>query len=137
MAASTGYVPSSLLAIPLQADDEVLGVMEILDAHQAGDIQEGNVGLLARQAALALQSVRLFQELGTALMSAVGKAPEAGDLGEALLTAAQKARGARREMDELAWLFYELGRLGPDERTAAVKLLHAFVNYARAAAPQP
>lgn len=137
VAASTGYVPRSLLAIPLQSGDDVLGVMEILDAHEAGDIEEGNLGLLARQAGLALQSVRLFQELGTALMKAMASAPEAADLGEVLMTAAKKAKGARREMDELAWLFYELGRLGPDERTAAIKLLRAFVMYARAAAPQP
>lgn len=137
VAASTGYVPNSLLAIPLQAGDDVLGVMEILDAREGDDLQQTNVGLLARQAALALQSIRLFQELGTALLGAVGKNPSAGDLGEALSAAAEQARGARRELDELAWNFYELGRLGPDERAAAIRLLSAFTTYARGAAPQP
>jgi GAF domain-containing protein len=68
-AASTGYLPSSIMAAPLIADGECIGVLEILDRHAADcgepirvldDIEM--LGLLARQAALSLALVRCRQQ---------------------------------------------------------------------------
>lgn len=64
-AASTGYIPRSIMAAPLVADGECIGVLEVLDRHTAGSADPGRelddielLGLLARQAALSLALVR-------------------------------------------------------------------------------
>jgi GAF domain-containing protein len=67
-ALSTGYLPTSIMAAPLIADGECIGVLEVLDRHAADcgepirvldDIEM--LGLLARQAALSLALVRRRQ----------------------------------------------------------------------------
>lgn len=139
IASSTGYIPSSILAVPLQTADDVIGVLEVLDAEVEPDGSTSRLlELLARQAALTLQTMAVFDDLGTALLHALAKAADDdGDLGEALDAAAARLRGPVRELTELAGLFYSLGRLGPDERSAAIRLLASFVTYAKRAAPQP
>jgi GAF domain-containing protein len=69
LAASTGYLPSSVMAAPLLAEGECIGVLEVLDRHAADcgepirvldDIEL--LCLLARQAALSLALVRRAQQ---------------------------------------------------------------------------
>ncbi|WP_405486858.1 GAF domain-containing protein [Streptomyces sp. NBC_00096] len=64
-AASTGYVPASIMAAPLIADGECIGVLEVLDRHTRGTNAPGRelddielLGLLATQAALSLALLR-------------------------------------------------------------------------------
>lgn len=57
VAESTGYVPKSLMAVPLLHDEEVLGVLQVLDRPQRErfSLQEMELlGLFASQAAIAL-----------------------------------------------------------------------------------
>lgn len=57
IAASTGYVPKSLMAVPLLHEEEVLGVLQVLDRPQRErfSLQEMELlGLFASQAAIAL-----------------------------------------------------------------------------------
>ena len=57
VAESTGYVPKSLMAVPLLHDEEVLGVLQVLDRPQRErfSLQEMELlGLFANQAAVAL-----------------------------------------------------------------------------------
>jgi GAF domain-containing protein len=57
VAEATGYVPSSLMAVPLLHDEEVLGVLQVLDRPQRErfSLQEMELlGLFANQAAIAL-----------------------------------------------------------------------------------
>jgi GAF domain-containing protein len=57
VAESTGYVPKSLMAVPLLHDEEVLGVLQVLDRPQKQrfSLQEMELlGLFASQAAIAL-----------------------------------------------------------------------------------
>lgn len=63
-AASTGYLPTSILAAPLLADEECIGVLEVLDRHP-GTAEDGRelddmelLDLLAGQAALGLSLLR-------------------------------------------------------------------------------
>lgn len=139
IAASTGYVPTSILAIPLQTADDVVGVLEVLDAELEPDARTSRLlELLARQATLTLQTMAVFDNLGTALLKALGKAAQGdGDLGVALDEVAAGLRGPTRALSELAGLFYSLGRLGPEEQSAAIRILSPFVAYAKSAAPQP
>lgn len=62
-AAATGYLPTSIMAAPLIADGECIGVLEVLDRQTAGtDAQELDhlelLDLLAAQAALGLALMR-------------------------------------------------------------------------------
>jgi GAF domain-containing protein len=64
-AASTGYLPTSIMAAPLIADGECIGVLEVLDRHTTSSSEPGRelddielLGLLATQAALSLALVR-------------------------------------------------------------------------------
>ncbi|MEV8506999.1 GAF domain-containing protein [Actinoplanes sp. NPDC051475] len=68
-AASTGYLPTSIMAAPLVADGECIGVLEVLDRHTDGSRGPGDelddmelLGLLATQAALGLSLLRLRQQ---------------------------------------------------------------------------
>lgn len=57
VAESTGYVPKSLMAVPLLHEEEVLGVLQVLDRPQKQrfSLQEMDLlGLFANQAAIAL-----------------------------------------------------------------------------------
>jgi GAF domain-containing protein len=57
VAEATGYVPTSLMAVPLLHDEEVLGVLQVLDRPQRErfSLQEMELlGLFANQAAIAL-----------------------------------------------------------------------------------
>lgn len=60
-ASSTGYVPTSIMAAPLVADGECIGVLEVLDRHTSAGVDAARelddmelLGLLATQAALGL-----------------------------------------------------------------------------------
>lgn len=57
VAESTGYVPKSMMAVPLLHDEEVLGVLQVLDRPQRErfSLQEMELlGLFGNQAAIAL-----------------------------------------------------------------------------------
>ncbi len=57
VAESTGYVPKSLMAVPLLHDEEVLGVLQVLDRPQRQRFSLAEMellGLFASQAAIAL-----------------------------------------------------------------------------------
>lgn len=66
VAEDTGYVPSGLMAAPLLADEDVLGVLEVLDRPEQAhfSLREMDLlGLFANQAAIA---VELLQRARTA-----------------------------------------------------------------------
>jgi len=69
-AASTGYVPRSLMAVPLLAEDTALGVLEVLDrpADVPFTLAEMDLlGLFGNQAAIALDLLRRARRAQAAL----------------------------------------------------------------------
>ncbi|MFE9560578.1 GAF domain-containing protein [Streptomyces sp. NPDC006487] len=73
-AASTGYVPASIMAAPLIADGECIGVIEVLDRHAHDANAPGRelddielLGLLATQAALSLALLRRSERAASAV----------------------------------------------------------------------
>lgn len=69
-AARTGYVPRSLLAVPLEADDRILGVLEVLDRRGADgfDLRDISLaGAFARQAAVAIEVTRVERDVARLL----------------------------------------------------------------------
>jgi GAF domain-containing protein len=70
----TGYVPRSLLAVPLMDDDDTLGVLEILDRRDAAGFDLRDVELasvFARQATVAIRATRLEHDTATLLREAL------------------------------------------------------------------
>jgi len=69
-AASTGYVPRGLMAVPLLADDGVIGVLEVLDRQEETPFTLADIdllGLFGNQAAIALELLRRARRAKTAL----------------------------------------------------------------------
>jgi GAF domain-containing protein len=69
-AESTGYVPRGLMAVPLLAEDKVLGVLEVLDRPQdsAFTLAEMDLlGLFGNQAAIALDLLQRARRARAAL----------------------------------------------------------------------
>jgi GAF domain-containing protein len=69
-AASTGYVPRGLMAVPLLVEERALGVLEVLDrpADSTFTLAEMNVlGLFANQAAVALDLLQRGRRAQAAL----------------------------------------------------------------------
>jgi GAF domain-containing protein len=133
VAEATGYVPRSVLAMPLQTEREMLGVIELLD--QRADSPAGRrdmelLGLFAGQAALAIETSRVFSSLGRALFAAVGVAA-GGDreLASALAELARRSPGPTADLADLAGVFARLGQAGAAERTAATRLVREFLDY--------
>jgi GAF domain-containing protein len=77
VAEDTGYVPSGLMAAPLLYDEQVLGVLEVLDRPEQSlfSLQEMELlGLFANQAAIAVDLLRKSRAAERVLES------DAGDL---------------------------------------------------------
>lgn len=72
-AEQTGYVPRSLIAVPLQDDERTIGVLEVLDKRGGRfDLRDVDAALLfARQAAVAIRASRAERDLRTLLGSVV------------------------------------------------------------------
>jgi GAF domain-containing protein len=134
VAESTGYVPSAIIAMPLETERGMIGVIEVLDrgpsSFGAGDDME-ILGLFANQAALAIENSRIFTQLGQTLFEAAGKAAKDGDLQRSLVRIAEDAAEPNAELAELAACFNELAAEGPAERRGATQLLTQFLAYVR------
>ncbi len=136
VAESTGYVPRAILAMPLETERAMLGVIEVLDRRVGGGSGTRDMELLAlfaRQAALAIENSRVFSDLGRALFEAVSRAADR-DFSLELERVARERSGPNPELAELAAHFNFLGRMGPAERLAATRLVGELVTYMRARA---
>lgn len=119
IADSVGYVPETVLCVPLFYGDNVIGALELLDKEggfTAGDLEA--LGLFANQAAVALQLSRTYENVA-------GLLADAG---------AEGADDVSRDAVELARLVQEITRYGETERKACRDLLLAFAEYLRAGA---
>jgi GAF domain-containing protein len=79
-AEQTGYVPRSLIAVPLVDDEGVLGVLEVLDkrgdaAFDLHDVELATV--FARQATVAIRSSRVERDTGSLLRAVLVRAAAA------------------------------------------------------------
>jgi GAF domain-containing protein len=80
-AEQTGYVPRSILAVPLIDDEASLGVLEILDRRSGEGFALRDVelaGVFARQATVAIRATRLERDTATILRDGLRALAEAG-----------------------------------------------------------
>jgi len=129
-ASSTGYAPQAILAAPIELDDRVLGVIEVLD-RDGGRAGAGDdlalLTLFGRQAAVALDATARSRRIGELLLSALQRVDEETDLPAAL-----RADDADRSLGAVASAFAELAVAGPREQALAAKLLSEVAGFARA-----
>jgi GAF domain-containing protein len=128
-AEATGYLPRSIMAAPLEADDRVYGVIEVLDRGVAGvaGVTDGGPGLtalalFAHQAVLALQLEELASSGPVSSAAAESRSGYRSASGASL-----RDLGAPDGLDPV---LAELATMGVEERLAAAALIDAFLAYA-------
>ncbi len=135
----TGYTPKSMLVAPVATAQRLLGVIEVLDRSEdrpeSGQDME-LLGVIADQAALALEGARAFNDFGRLLLRAIAAASKEDDAVAALEAAAARLEPPEADFLELASLFGELGRLNPEARQLAVRVVRQFVDHQNSLAPR-
>jgi GAF domain-containing protein len=136
-AKSTGYVPKSILATPLEWQENVIGVMEVLDKIEAPrfDLHDMEMlGLFAQQASIAITQSQQYNHITTMLFEGIStwldeQAPE--DLRPILeqLLAKDDQAEVVGEMSQLAAVLHELLSCGEAERKMALDVLEAIRIY--------
>ena len=141
IAKSVGYAPGTILCVPLFYDEEVKGVLELLDregapTYSAQDM--ATLGLFANQAAVAIEQSRAQGSVAALLKEALRSSETAEDYrtrgrderGEDFAAGMEEDASYRRAL-ELARLVGEISRRGEQESAACQKILQGFADYLR------
>jgi len=136
-AESTGYVPKSILAMPLIRNDRVIGVMEVLDKIDEPSFGLKDMellGIFAQQAAIAIFQSQQFENLSSALIQSIkdlSNADTPSDLSELFSVLEEKSGEDERRKDlyALANHFYTISEFGESERRMCLHILGAFSEY--------
>jgi GAF domain-containing protein len=131
VAEQTGYLPNGILAAPLETESRVLGVVEVLDRdtdRPGSDRDLVTLAFFARHAALAIESARLFSDMGRLLLTALAAASPTSNLGDDLRRAARELH-VNTDLAELADMFGALGRAGAAEQRLAVRIVSNVLTY--------
>jgi GAF domain-containing protein len=140
VARRVGYVPVSIVAVPLFYEDRVIGVLELLDKQGGGSFDSADMealGLFANQAAIAIQQSRAHSSLAVMLMDAIWSLGTVSP--ERRLRLSDGARAFAKDLEdgmygralELAQLVREIVHAGPRQTTACRRMLEAFAEYLR------
>jgi GAF domain-containing protein len=145
-AEQTGYVPRSVVAVPLLDDEGSIGVLEVLDrrSQAAFDLRDIELAaVFARQAAVAIRASRLERDAASLLASALtaitvdsaaAGEPGAGDARDVDAIVADAVAMLAREEDGALWsLADEIARLraaDPGELDLVRELLGVLVRRA-------
>lgn len=140
IAQSVGYAPQSILCVPLFYEDQVIGVLELLDkegapSFSASDMED--LSLFANQAAVAIEQSRTNRNLAALLGEALRTLDGAASGAEGLRERAQdfadriKRDAAFRRAFDLARLVQEIAHQGENELRACQTILRGFAEYLR------
>jgi len=140
VADQTGYVPQAIVAVPVASARRTLGVISLLDrdAQRPGAEQDMTLlALFADQAAIALESVSAFSDLGRVLLAALADAAtDDGDLAVAAERLSERLPPPDDDLAALAATFAALSRRGPAERRLAFGVLREVASYADRRSPR-
>jgi GAF domain-containing protein len=141
VAEQTGYVPRSIVAVPLIDGDRTIGVLEVLDKRDSPAFSLRDVELaavFASQAALAISTSRVERDVRTLLRSAL-LSLEAGPADERFVEDLVGTAVARldREDDSRLWALVEavarVRRANPDQLALVGDLLDVLARHAERA----
>jgi GAF domain-containing protein len=137
VAESTGYVPRSLIAVPLVDDHGTIGVLEVLDKRNEATFSLQDVelaGVFARQAAIAISASRVERDVATLLSSAAATLLDgegALDIDEVVSRATAGLGGEdESRLWELADLVGRVRRADPTQLELVVELLGVLARHA-------
>jgi|tagenome__1003787_1003787.scaffolds.fasta_scaffold20985212_7 signal transduction protein with GAF and PtsI domain len=126
-----GYIPKSVLCMPLFYGGRVIGVIELLDKEGAtsfGPYDMEALTLFANQAAVALQQSRTHHNLAELIRDVL----DIGDTQQTTrLAVVVKEHPTFRSSLELAQLVHEIVSEGDDETEACRAMLRGFAQYLR------
>ncbi len=136
-AESTGYIPKSILATPLEWQERVIGVMEVLDKIDAPrfDLHDMEMlGLFAQQASIAIAQSQQYDHIAEALLLGMAawadeNAPEDLQPVLAQLLERDERSFVLGELNQLAATLHALMCAGDAERTMALGVLEALRGY--------
>jgi GAF domain-containing protein len=136
IAQSVGYVPKSILCVPLFYEDQIIGVLELLDKQGASSFSAGDMealGLFANLAAVAIEQSRTHRNLGTLIgqvMTATDQDEKMRQRGHAFAADLEQDPAYRQAL-ELAQLVQEIVWQGENESSACRRILTSFAEYLR------
>ena len=133
VAEATNYVPSALMAVPIESGTGVLGVLTVLDRDASRPGAEHDLelaSLFAAQAAVGISAVQAFADGGAVLLRELARAAQDGTtLRDAL---AQRAAASRRPTTaRYVSLLAELRSAGAAEQQLALRVLEDVLDYVR------
>jgi GAF domain-containing protein len=144
-AEQTGYVPRSILAVPLLDDEASLGVLEILDRRSGEGFALRDVelaGVFARQATVAIRATRLERDTATLLRDGLrtlaedgAEAPDEAAIEELAAVAAARLAGDDDPVWALADRVARLRAADPGQVALLADLLDVLIR--RAERPRP
>lgn len=142
-AESTGYVPRSILAVPLLGEDGVIGVLEVLDRRGDGatGLRDLDVAsLFARQAVVAIRASRVERDATELLRLTLARLSADPEADRSALDAAVAAIAVGLDEDDgrlwtLADAVARARRAAPDQVALVVEILDALAR--RGARPAP
>jgi GAF domain-containing protein len=131
-AKSTGYVPTSILAMPLKSGERIIGVMEVLDKIDSTSFGMQDLellGIFARQAAIAIAQSEHVNQVKGAILKAIKRLAKKEAIPAEELQAFLKdatAAGDRKELLEMAGIINEISLLGEEDRQLCLQVLKVF-----------
>jgi GAF domain-containing protein len=141
IARSVGYAPQSILCVPLFYNEQVIGVLELLDkegapSFSATDMED--LGLFADQAAVAIEQSRTNRNLAALLGEVLESLGETNDGRSQGLKERARAFAEGLEEDaafsqalDLARLVQEIAHQGENEMRGCHTILRGFAEYLR------
>jgi GAF domain-containing protein len=145
-AQSTGYVPRSIVAVPLVDDGGTIGVLEVLDKRASASFSLRDVELasvFARQAAVAIRASRVERDTRALLLAIVeawvedDSAPSA--TASAIVDRATSDLG--RDDESGLWALVDavarIRRANPEQLALVTDLLGVLATHADRARPRP
>jgi GAF domain-containing protein len=140
IARSIGYTPQSILCVPLYYQDQIIGVLQLLDKVGAPSFTPGDMELLslfASQAAVAIEQSRTYRNLTSLIrevLASFGSAPEEQERLQreaGAFAASIEADPAYGRALNLARLVREIAWQGDNELKACQAILNSFAEYLR------
>jgi GAF domain-containing protein len=132
IAESTSYIPTTLMAVPVDSDDGLLGVLTVLDRDASRRGAERDLELatmFATQASAALQVRAAFSDVDTVLLETLRQAAGSGGTLAEALTAVAPAERDGATLEEFSVLLSELRRAGPREQQLALRILREVLEF--------
>lgn len=134
IARTVGYLPHTMLAMPLQAHDSVIGVLQVLDAENGEPFSPGDIatlGMFAQQAAVTIEHSRCMSSLSALFRALLTDQDQQGDVATkmAAFVADTEASAQYHDILKLARLLGLIAYHSDASRRMCIEIAQAIVTY--------